>query len=328
MQYCLKLKSVVGKSDEGLCLIDMLSRRFSYRTAEFWAQMIDAGRVRVSGRQISSETKLAFKDEVAFEIPDFYEPDLNLNYKKIWENENLILVSKPADLPVHSNRRFYYQTMTAVLRRDEADDSINPLHRLDRETSGLILYLRKPFLAGPLKKHPEKIISQKIYLAVVYGSFRQDFVELDAPLKACDKPPVSYQMYVCEDGLPARSLIFRIGASENFSLLMIKIETGRRHQIRAHLAHLGFPVVGDKLYAFGGKYFMKRCNDDLSEDDLVEMGSPHHLLHAWCLKAVLEKSESHIFFSDFFSDSFSGFLELFPDWRAKAADIVTGLDQG
>ncbi|OGK11622.1 MAG: hypothetical protein A2W80_12440 [Candidatus Riflebacteria bacterium GWC2_50_8] len=322
MQYRLELNSDVLEKFAGESLIDSLVRRFTYQDREFWLGKIFAGQVRVNGLVSQPDHILAVGEVVQFAIDDFTEPDLDTDYQKIFENENLIMVSKPANLPVHSNRRFYFQTMTAVLRRAEKLPDLNPMHRLDRETSGLMLYMKKPFASRSLRREPGRIIAAKFYLALVNGVFEHDTLVVDEPLREAACPPVYYRMVVASDGRPARTVFERIAVGEDCSLVLARLETGRKHQIRAHLAHVGHSVVGDKLYSHDGHYFMKRCSDELLPEDLVEIGSPHQLLHAWALCLQLPEEGRRVFFSDHFSESWQSRLKQFTTWREQACQVV------
>lgn len=325
MLFRLELKSKITEKYAGETLIDSLARRFTYHDRSFWLGRIAAGQLQVNGMAGEPLQILQTGDELQFCIPDFYERDLDTRYHKIWENENLILVSKPADLPVHSNHRFIFQTMTAILRRDENMPDLNPMHRLDRETSGLMLYMKKPFKNRRLRRDPNQIIKGKYYLAVVQGSFPFERRLVDQPLKEAGCPPVRYRMLPAApgEGQEARTRFFRLTATDSFSLLLCRLETGRKHQIRAHLACLGYPLVGDKLYANDGYYFIKRCRDELEEEDIEEMGASHHLLHAYSLVLQLPDEGKKTFHSEYFSVEFLRYLAEFPGWQDAAVALIT-----
>ena len=327
MLYCLELRTSVSKSFDGHKLIDFLVSRFTYHDSDGWITKVKAGLVLINDCAADAEALLQKDDEILFRVPDFFEPDLDLNYQTIWENENLLLVSKPADLPVHSIRRFYYQTMTAVLRRDTGIVDLNPLHRLDRETSGLMAYLKKPFSLPPWCRNPQAVLGKKYYIALVEGVFTAQSLLTDFPLRQANCPPVNYKMIVAADGQLAQTFFYGLGSVAGKSLVLARLASGRKHQIRAHLQHLGFPIIGDKLYAHGGKYFLKRCDDDLNEEDFLELGANHHLLHAWALEICLPDHEKQTVYSDHVSSQFAGYLASFGDWQQRARQIMEKMDE-
>jgi RluA family pseudouridine synthase len=322
MKYDLRLNTVIDARSAGKTLVLAIAERFSYHPVSFWQAKIDDGQILINGKKAFSEQILEEGDDLCFEIPDFEEPDIDSDYQTIWRNDFLLLVNKPAGLPVHSTRRFYHQTLIASIRRNEGSADINPLQRLDRETSGLMFLCWTSLAPRKLKKNFKDYLTGKFYLAVVRGHFPWEKTVVDQPLKESLTPPVRYKMLVAEDGKPASSIFFRLNSDDECSLLLIKLETGRKHQIRAHLEHLGHSLIGEKLYYKEGYYFLKRCDDDLSDSDLMELGSKNHLLHAYAVKTSFPGHEPQTFFASRTSEEFSNFLQRFPGWQEAAKAII------
>lgn len=323
MKYTLNLTSKVIEKFAGETLIESLTRRFTYRDAHYWNDKILAGQILVDELTATPDRVLCEGETVRFMVPDFEEPDLDTEYQKVFENDNIIIVSKPADLPVHSNRRFYFQTMTAILRRHENLDNLNPMHRLDRETSGLMIFMKKNFQQRRYKRNPGMIIQKKLYLAMVKGHVSQPNFVVSEPLAESGQLPVRYKMLITPEGKPAETRFYPVAACESHSLLIADLITGRKHQIRAHLEHIGHPIIGDKLYSHGGLYFIKRCEDNLQQSDLEKLGAPHHLLHSWCINLALPDTEAQMIFSHHFSRAFDSYLKKFEDWQPKAIKIAS-----
>lgn len=315
MIYNLELKSPVISRFDGETLIDSLERRFTYQKRDFWQKCIESKKISVDGMAVSPLYKLQTGQTVIFSIDDFYEPDLDTGYKIIWQNDELLLANKPALLPVHSTRRIFYQTLTGILRRDTGISTLNPLHRLDRETSGLILYQKQPFKQRRLRKKPSSAIARKMYIAVVEGNFNYDFISVNKPLSETKCPPVFYKMQASDNGKPALTNLYKLASVGGKSLLLAEIKTGRKHQIRTHLEYLGFPIVGDKLYSHGSLYFLKRCNDCLTKADIEQIGSEHQLLHAWHIALSLHGMPFQSFFSEYLSASWQKHLLRFTNWQ-------------
>ena len=114
------------------------------------------------------------------------------------------------------------------------------------------------------------------------------------------------------EGKEASTEFHNIGTANGYSLLLAKLNTGRKHQIRAHCSLAGFPIVGDKLYSFDGKYYLKRFNDEeLTENDYKILGAQHHLLHAYALNLELPNEGLIKLISEYYSEDFKRYLELF-----------------
>lgn len=299
MKYDLKLSSIVKENEAGFTLLEYLTNKFTYKNSENWDQLISSGSVTVNKTELKSDYALKSGDTVEFVIKDFEEPDLNCNFKIEYENENIIIVSKPSDLPVQATRRIFRQTLTGLIREKYGNNSLNPIHRLDRETSGLIIYLKKRYESGPFRKNPLNLIKAKFYIAVLNGYLGKDTVEVNLPLTEANNGIVNYKMIPSDKGLEAKSIFYRIAEYNDKTLALIRILTGRKHQIRAHASYIGCPIVGDKLYSNDGKYFLLRSQDKLTDQDIKELGAKCHMLHAYAL--LLNHPENKLITSELIS---------------------------
>jgi RluA family pseudouridine synthase len=306
----------------GQKLLSVISEKFTYHSSKYWQEKINEGLIKINGQKTHSDQILSENDEIEFLIPDFEEKDLNLDYKIIWQDDHLLLVSKPADLPVHSTKRFFFQNLTNILRKDLAIEYLHPLHRLDRETSGLMFYAKTHYALKRLQKNLNRYLTAKFYLGIVKGNFTRDQIEVNRPLADCNSEPVPYRVIVSDKGKQSRTIFHKIDSDSNHSLLLIELKTGRKHQIRAHLEHLGFHLIGEKLYAHNAKFFIKRRNDELTLEDQEILGAKHHLLHCYALSTRLPGNDPQTFISNYFPQDFESYLKYFKNWANKSKEII------
>jgi len=159
------------------------------------------------------------------------------------------------------------------------------VHRLDRETSGLVLIAKNADAARELGKIWETRAVQKEYLAIVHGHVAAEHGIIDAPLGRDEASIVAIKDCVRPDGTPAQTEFFvekrfsRPNAAA-FSLLRLHPQTGRKHQIRIHLAHIGHPIVGDKIYGGDPDLYLALVERRLTEEQRRRLLLPQHALHA------------------------------------------------
>jgi 23S rRNA pseudouridine1911/1915/1917 synthase len=268
---------------------------------------------------------------LAYHFAGFEEPDLPKTAHVLVQEQNLALVHKPVGLPVHKTGRIFFQTL-AQWAKEKLGPDWDPLHRLDVETGGILAFAKgKTFFKTAVSEaHDSKWC--KAYLVVVSGRWSDHFNQpsgcLDGPLRESDNDTIRSRMHVDPQGKPSQTLWWRIAESENHTLLLASPITGRKHQIRAHCAHAGFPIVGDKMYSQGGWAYLKRLTEELSDDDLARLGAPHQLLHAVYLQinipgqsiAGLDKDWSPAFDPYFSRQTITAFLES-PLFAAMLAQI-------
>ena len=217
------------------------------------------------------------------------EPETPLDFAVVHDDGDLVVVDKPAGLPVHPTARYLLHTFTALARERFAGRKVDPAHRIDRETSGLLACGGSPACTRALKSAFAHGRVAKTYLALVEGAPREDRFEVDAPLRLTGTSKVRVRMHVEAGGLPSRTgfeVLERRRAPDGapVALLACHPRTGRQHQIRAHLHHAGLPMVGDKIYGPDEEIFDRFTRHALTDADRERLRLDRHALHAWRLE--------------------------------------------
>ena len=210
------------------------------------------------------------------------EPPCPRTFGVIHDDPQMMVIDKPAGLPVHVSAKFYFNTLTRVLFERYPERRLQICHRLDRETSGALVLADGREAAAALKGQFAAHRVRKTYLAVVHGQPEWDRRDIDLPLGLTRRRDarIDIRMEVRADAPPARTLAEVVDRAGDFAVVRCQPVTGRQHQIRAHLAAVGHPIVGDKLYAHGDDCFIEYCEQGLTETLLQRLLLPRHALHA------------------------------------------------
>ena len=274
---------VVNKQQAGQFLLDCLLPCIPYLSAEQWKQLLLAGNIRIDGQTQNHNSLLIEGLNIDYSIADYQEAEVDANWKLLWSNHEISAVHKPANLPVNRTTRNVYNTLIQLLRRESQWPEAHLLHRLDIETSGIILIAHNNAVAKSYQPALGRLIKRKIYHAVVHEHPTWQTLEYECDLATLSDSAIRCQMHVVADGQGKKSKTgFKVLSRHNgFAVIECELFTGRKHQIRAHLASLGHPIVGDKIYAHQGGFYLKRLDQALTQADYKILLSEHHLLHAY-----------------------------------------------
>ncbi|MBI3900920.1 MAG: RluA family pseudouridine synthase [Chlamydiia bacterium] len=265
----------VTQEEEEMRIDKLLACRYPEYSRTYFQDLIEQGCVLLNGEPVKKRVEPEEGDEIEVHFQAVAGPSLQpepIPLEILYEDEHLLAVNKPAGMVVHPAPGHWSGTfVNALLAHCEGNipgnDPIRPgiVHRLDRETSGVLL------AAKTLSAH-QKLIEQfanrnieKLYLAVACG--RPANGRISAPIGR--HPTHRKEMAVISDGREAITEIQLAAFNEKLSLLLVRPQTGRTHQIRVHLKHIGSPVLGDPIY--GSDRFNQLFDP------------PRHLLHAYRL---------------------------------------------
>jgi len=266
----------------------MLKTALFIKTPEHLQNLLKKELILVNGKIVKMDTDLVNGDKITLYTPQSLEPFVNTNFSIAYEDEYLFVVNKPPQLPVHPAGKYYFNTLTNLIRKrcPKLGETIYLCNRLDRETSGLIIFAKSKEIAAQIKQlFTEKKIS-KIYTAIVIGKCNFTEKIIDLPLLNAKVGEIRNHIIVHPNGKKSITNITQTTIKGNFTILSIKTETGRRHQIRAHLSHIGFPIVGDKQYGCNPNLLIEyTTNPNQNKNKLInQIHATRHYLHCNELK--------------------------------------------
>jgi 23S rRNA pseudouridine1911/1915/1917 synthase len=232
------------------------------------------------GRKARPAAGVRAGETIVVDRPAPVEPEVPRHFGVLAADDSFLALDKPAGLPMHTTAKFWKNTLVALLRERYPAEPLQICHRLDRETSGVLLVARGPEAASFLKRAFARRAVSKSYLALVHGIPDPPEAVVDRPMRLLDTR-TRIMMGTTPDGLPAVTRYRVVRAFAQHALVEASPETGRQHQIRVHLACIGHPIVGDKLYGASEQAFMDYCDGGLTPELLEAFdGLPRHALHA------------------------------------------------
>ncbi|MBG85747.1 MAG: sulfurtransferase [Verrucomicrobiales bacterium] len=265
--------------------IDFLVGMNTIHSREDWLDLCARGAVQMNGRPIGSDETLRAGMRLEHVAPATVEPDVNPKIEFLHEDEHIVVLSKPAPLPMHPCGRFNRNTFQFLLRAVYPNLKIRPAHRLDANTSGVAVCSKTRAVAAKLQPQFERGTVKKKYLALVHGVPASDEFESRAGISR--EPTAVGGRTIDPDGLDAHTKFRVITRSGDRSLIEALPLTGRTNQIRLHLWHSGHAIVGDPLYLPDG---------NMGEQQTLDVHAAPMCLHAAELEFIHPMSGERVSF--------------------------------
>lgn len=264
----------VGEEAEGQRLDNFLLKIAKGVPKSHIYRIVRSGEVRVNKGRVAAEYRLRVADKVR--VPPLRTAERRSqaavparDFEIAWEDEALIVIDKPAGVAVHGGSGVSFGVIEQLRRARPLAKFIELAHRLDRETSGLLVVAKKRMALTRLHDQFRDGGIGKRYLALVKGRWLNELQHVRLPLLKYLTADGERRVCVNPEGKPSHSIMRLQARWENFSLVEVELKTGRTHQIRVHLAHLGFPLAGDDKY---GDFSLNK--------DLQKAGLRRMFLHA------------------------------------------------
>lgn len=299
-----EIKFEVMEKDAGERIDKFVANCIDSLTRSYIQKMIAQENCFVNGKAVKASYRVKAEDEVAFSLPENVEPDIaaeNIPLDILYEDGDILIVNKPKHMVVHPAPGHVSGTLVnaALYHCKSSLSGINGVmrpgivHRIDKDTSGSLIICKNDkahnSIAAQLKDHSVT----RIYHAIVYGVLKEDEMTIDAPLGR--DPRDRLKIAVVQTGKRAVTHIRVLKRFAKFTYVACRLETGRTHQIRVHMAHIGHPILGDTVYAPGRKSPVK-CDGQA--------------LHAKVIGFIHPTSGEYLEFDAPLPDEFRHFLEV------------------
>lgn len=240
----------IGPRGAGMGVLAYLAGRYGHSTWEEWQGRLERGEVMLDGVTAQGPEVLRAGQTLTWHRPPWPEDAVPLHFEVLYEDAELLAVSKPPGLPTVPAGGFLKHTLLTLVRQQWPEAS--PLHRLGRGTSGLVLFSRTAGARAALSRDWREGRVQKTYRALAQGVAGQDEYKITTPIGPVPHPRLGEVYAASAEGKPSQSLARVLERRDGQTLFEVDIRTGRPHQIRIHLAAAGHPLVGDPLYGVGG----------------------------------------------------------------------------
>lgn len=246
------LEYTVSVEDEGKTVKQIIASRFNL-SSRLLSKLKNSGGIKVNGVSVTVRRVLTCKELLTLEVTDESSPNVtasNIELDVLYEDDDILLVNKPLGMPTHPSQGHHDDTLAnAVMYRYRNQSfTFRAITRLDGDTTGVVLIARNPLSAQRLTDMLQKGEIHKEYTALTVGTPSEREGEIDAPIARCEDSIIKRRIHDGGKNALTKYSVISTNADKTMALVKAIPVTGRTHQIRLHLSHIGTPIYGDFLY--------------------------------------------------------------------------------
>lgn len=243
--------TIISSKHGGQTLLSHLASLYAHSTRQAWQQRLDNGEVTLNGVLATGRETVTAGQTLVWNRPAWIEPDAPQHFEVLFDDPHLLAVNKPSGLPTLPGSGFMENTLLRLVQKH--CPNANPVHRLGRATTGIVLFAKTPLAASHLIANWNTPKVAKIYRALAQNIAQHDAYEILTPIGLVPHPRLGSVWAAHPDGKSSKSSATVISRGICTTTFAVRLHSGRPHQIRIHLASIGHPLVGDPLYGESGQ---------------------------------------------------------------------------
>ena len=261
----MELKYVITSSDKYISVRNVLKSHFQI-SDRLLLKLKKNNRILLNGTSVFIDFPIKENDTISINL-DFEEDNSNIvptkiNLKIIYEDEALLIVSKPSNMAIHPSQLHYDNSLSNGIKFyfDNIDlkRKIRPVNRLDKDTSGIVIFAKNDYVQEFLVKQMNNKTFNKEYIGILEGILKNKEGTINAPIARKENSIIERCVNEKGDKSITHYKVLK-EVNNKFSIVNFKLETGRTHQIRVHSSHIGHPIVGDTLYGYASTYIARQA---------------------------------------------------------------------